>query len=297
MPGHYGLASRFSQPPRAGGLRPFDPGAGPPGIPGVTPPGRGLPEVDEQGNPIAGPNRRARRLGTGRGLPEVDEQGNPIAGPNRRARRLGGTGGTPRGGSGLSSRTRSLSDLRANYPGFNPTPVTHKPRDPSGTLAQVVRRDQARFDFFNRPVQQDVIGSLNDSTIVDDARREANDGFVKANSRSLRQQRRFGLQRSAVQQREFNRASGRERSLNQNATVNEARIEQKERNDGLRRELINIGRGVASDATDNLGESAALQSQREANNRNAKAAKKAQNTQTAAAVGSAVLTAILSYYV
>lgn len=186
-------------------------------------------------------------------------------------------------------RSQDLGEVQANHPGFRLPPVNYNSSDPDAILAQVIKRDQAIYNHFYRPVQQDVIASLNDTSIVDDTREAILSGQADQPARAQRTLRRYGQQMTPIQAAQAERRAAFDQALEFDSGVNEARIDLKERNDSLRRELINIGRGVAGDATSGLGEAAGLQAQREANNRNARAAARAQNYQTAASLASAAL--------
>jgi hypothetical protein len=176
-----------------------------------------------------------------------------------------------------------------NYPGYRPGSIDFDERNPQNSLAQIIERDQLTFDFFYNPVISDVISSLQDTSIVDTAREGADAAFDKGEARSLRQMSRYNVNMSPAAQKQFNLRQQLSKTLNKDAVVNDARLDLKERNDGLRRQLIDIGRGVADTASSGLTSASRNQAQREANNRNAEAAKDAQNTQTAASVAQMAL--------
>lgn len=204
--------------------------------------------------------------------------------------------GEPDAGSvdgGLSQRTTSTDELAANYPDFNQTPISNNPNDPSQTLADIIRREEERYNYFYTTVEDELADSLQDTSTVQSARETADTGFDGLRARQQRQNSRYGLTQTAVAQREFDRRADIGKTLNFDASVNDARLEQKERSDGLRRQLIDIGRGVAGTATEGLTSAANNQTQREANNANAKAQSRAQTTQTIGSLGALALAAFL----
>lgn len=191
----------------------------------------------------------------------------------------------------LDSGARSLSyqQVLSNYPGFKQSPITYDNNDPSKTLASISDREMERFQFFYRPVQQDVIRSLQDTSIVDDARRDLSSAFEGRQARTEREMRRFGLTADPATRAYMDQNAAMDRSLHTDSTMNEARLEQKERNDGLRRSLIDIGRGYSDISQSGLADAASNQAQRDAANRQAKAAGKAQNYQLAATALAAMM--------
>jgi len=191
----------------------------------------------------------------------------------------------------LDSGARSLSynQVLANYPGFRPTPIKYNDNDPSQTLASISQREQERFEHFYRPVQQDMIRSLQDTSIVDDARRDLSSAFEGRQARTEREMRRYGLSADPATRAYMDQNAHMDRSLHGDSTMNDARLEQKERNDGLRRSLIDIGRGYSDLSQSGLADAASNQAQRDAANRQSKAAGKAQNYQMAATAIAALM--------
>lgn len=168
----------------------------------------------------------------------------------------------------------AIRSLKQNGPSYNA-----KNQTPDNILAGITNREQQRFTQLYRPLQQDLISSLNDRSIVDGARATAAGAGEAGEARTLRNLRRYGLQQSPVEAQQAQRMAQIGQSLDFDSTINDARIEQKERNDGLRRQLIDVGRGVSDTANSGLGQAAGLQAQRDANNAANKAAGKAQTTQ------------------
>jgi hypothetical protein len=197
------------------------------------------------------------------------------------------------GGPGSSARSHSREDMAANHPGFNPQPIRFNPNDPSQTLTDVLAREEQRYNYFYRPVEDELIASLRDTSIIDNARENANAGFGQAAERAARQRSRYGVQQSALEEQQSAAQQAMQQALNFDSTVNDARLEQQERNDGLRRQLIDVGRGFAGDAMSGLSSAAGNQAQRDAANAAARAQHKAQNIGTVGTIASAALMAFL----
>jgi len=176
--------------------------------------------------------------------------------------RLGANGGGTGGDAGLPS-------------------VTYDPNDPSKTLAQLTDRGWARYEQDYIPVENDAIASLDDMSIIDDARTRAGDSNIldRAKQRSERELSRYGLRMNNAQKANQDVNLGVEGASTAADTMNNARINQFDRNRGFRNQLINIGRGIAGDAQAGLSDAAGMQTGRENANRNARAAASAQDTQ------------------
>ena len=197
---------------------------------------------------------------------------------------------------GFSNRTTNYNDLRTNHPGYVRPPDSPNGRNnPEITLSDLTKRAQARFDYFYKPVQQSVINSLGKSN-VQPIKQGTAQGFARMRQKAHRQQSRYGITRTPLEKREFDRRVKREKTLGVGSATNEARLDEKQRNDNLRREMINIGRGVASTATDTFADSAGLHAQREANNNAADAQAKASRNQTYSAVGTMIANMIIQAY-
>lgn len=205
----------------------------------------------------------------------------------------GEEGYRPAGGDSFRSRTAADVALRYGVPSSG---VHVDPNNPSGALGELTRREIARYDQLVVPAQQELINSLYDTSIVDDAKANAGEGFDAARARAERHRRRYGLRATGAAEQEAVRASQRQEALDYDSSVNEARIEQKTRNDNIRRDLIDVGRGIAANASSGLGAAADNQSYREAAADQARTQRRAQNQQTATALATTVLTYVLAAY-
>jgi hypothetical protein len=203
------------------------------------------------------------------------------------SRRLGGLrvpAASPGAPADPTQRTTNLSQLQTNYPSLRSmTAIPDASTDPQAALSAITKRDWERYQALYSPVEDQIIGSLQDSSIVTDARQQAANAFADRDTRTLREQRRYGLSMDPAAQAYQDNVNAMDSRLYGDSKINESRIEQKERNDGLRRALIDIGRGVAGTANSGLGDAASSQAQRNASNIAAKSAFNQQNTQMGAA--------------
>jgi len=162
------------------------------------------------------------------------------------------------------------------------------------TLAQITERDWERYLRDYVPVEDQAIGSLDDMSIIDDARERISEPrrVQKSQQRSFRDARRYGVNVSNAARQDSTANLSIAQAAGDADTMNEARLNQFDRNRSFRNELINVGRGVASGAQDGLGQAAQMQGQRDANNRAAKAQHDAQQMQMLGSLGALAILAL-----
>ena len=171
--------------------------------------------------------------------------------------------------------------------GFNYKPGDELPEvrfdssDPSQTLADITKRGTARYQRDYAPVEDRAIDSLDDTSIITDAKARVADGssIGRAQARAGRDASRYGFRQTEAQARQAQNELARGKATGDASIMNNARLNQFDRNRGFRNELINVGRGLATQAQDGLGDAATMQANRENRNRSAKAAADAQQTQ------------------
>jgi hypothetical protein len=169
--------------------------------------------------------------------------------------------------------------------------VTFDPNNPDKTLEQIAERDNYRYQQDYVPVEDKLIASLNDTSIIESAKERAGLGFESAQGRAKRDQRRYGVRTGAIDAREQNVGFLASKARSSADIVNNARLDQFDRNRTLRNELINIGRGVAADANAGFANSAAMKTQRDNTNATIDANARAQRIST---VGSLASTALMA---
>ena len=155
--------------------------------------------------------------------------------------------------------------------------------------AELIRKKQANYEENYVPQELDLISALDDVSIVDEAKQNTNRTFDLRQQNKVDNLRRYGLSPNASEQRVIERGTGVARSLNYDQSVNDSRIDQESRNTSLRNSLINIGRGINSDATDAFSSAANRENDRNNAYSTAKAQHSAQNKQTAASLGALAL--------
>lgn len=258
-------------PTRGSGLRPQLAGRLPPAVEGVA----AAPNAFNTPGAIDSPALRDLVERFRGAIPGDGSEGNDYAGrPNAQRRSL------------------TASDVAANY-GIDTSPISVNPNDPEEALGALTRRDVARYDRLVVPAQQELVDSLQDTSIVEEAREVTEANPERSRQRAERNRRRYGLRSSGAVAAQAERQRELSQALDNDAIINDARIEQKTRNDGLRRTLIDIGRGVATNAQAGLGAAADSQAQREALNDQLSAQRKAQRRQTNTAIGTTILSAVL----
>lgn len=151
--------------------------------------------------------------------------------------------------------------------------------NPSAVLSDVSKQELKFYNQYFKPHNRQLIDSVDSTELVDIAKANANTSYDQAQQRNNRNLLRYGFTPTALdrQQQQFDEATSR--SLNYDNLVNSARLNQYDRNVGLRNELVNTSRGIAKSAMDGLSTAAQLQTQRENTNDSLAAQNKAQKTQ------------------
>ena len=131
-----------------------------------------------------------------------------------------------------------------------------------------------------------------DTSLIDQAREDIAGASALTAGIQQRNIERYGGQLTRAQSQEMDRALQRGNTLGGIQAMNDARIQQKETNQALLADLINIGQGVNRASQSQLGQSAA----NEVSRKNAYQAAKAQSkSATYQAVGSLATAAILAF--
>ena len=173
-----------------------------------------------------------------------------------------------------------------------PTPVKY-----SGSPDQVNSAVLQRYDDIYRenyvPQQNELIGALNDQSIVEDARQNADTTFDRNANTSRRDMRRLGLQMTPLQKQQYDRRRSISKTLNYDKSINDANLAQKDKNISLRNGLINVGRDIQGAGLEGLGEAGLRAANRDASYKVAKAQASAQKTQ---AITSIATTAAMAFF-
>ena len=158
-------------------------------------------------------------------------------------------------------------------------------------LSQISDSDRAEYEANYRPVNQRLIESVNSTELVDLAKERSGVNDAATAERQKRMSLRFGMGGSALDKSRSSYTSGLARGADADGLINDSRIDQYERNVGMRDQMIQLGRGIATSSTNSLSNAAAGENATRNANSNAAAQNTAQNMQMA---GSVVSTAIMA---
>ena len=165
--------------------------------------------------------------------------------------------------------------------------------DPEKTYANMTRQEYMDFvkDYgeFEKQLIQDV---QSDTSLVDQAREDTAVAAGLSSGLAQRNLSRYGTQLTPAQQREMQRGLQRNTTLGSIQAMADARIAQRETNQRVLTDLINIGQGVNRSSLSQMQGAAGDASARKQAYENAKAQSKAQTYST---VGSLASMAILAF--
>jgi len=175
-----------------------------------------------------------------------------------------------------------------------------KPKDSVGGLAPVENPDQVFADILRedyndyienfRDFEKRLLGSTDDTTLIDRSRQKAarqREVAAGVQRRNLERYGGAGLSQAQLQQQQ--RAAQRGGALSLANTVNNARIQQRALNQATLQELIGIGQGVNARALEGLGTAAQGEVQRRGAYKGAKANYASQMTNMGASILAAFL--------
>ena len=164
--------------------------------------------------------------------------------------------------------------------------------DPEQTYAEITRGEYNDYvrDYRDFELEQ-IERAQTDTSLIDSAREDSAMAGQVAGQVAQRNLSRYGGQLTPAQQRAQSRALNRNTTLGSIQALSDARIAQREANQTLLSDLINIGQGVNRASQSQLGSAAADANAREQAYKNAKAQSKAQTYQTVGSLASAALIA------
>ena len=130
--------------------------------------------------------------------------------------------------------------------------------DPDKAFAEITRQDYDDYINNFRDFEKRLLDATNDTTLIDKARENAPKQAQIAKDIQRRNTERYGgAGLSAAQRQEQQRALQRGGQLSLAGDVNNARINQRQLNQATLQDLIGIGQGLNTEATNNLASSAA----------------------------------------
>lgn len=164
--------------------------------------------------------------------------------------------------------------------------------DPEQAYADITRQQYLDYVQNYRQFELDLIEkSKNDTSLIDAARSDSVIASSLAAGVANRNASRYGVNLSPAAAREQELRLQRANTLGSIQSINDAKLAQRDANDRLLSNLINIGQGLNRSANSNLASAAQNAAARNDAYRSAKAASRAQTYQT---IGSLASTAILA---
>lgn len=162
--------------------------------------------------------------------------------------------------------------------------------NPDKVFAQILRDDYANYINNFRDYERQLIGRLDDTSLVDRTRENAKMQTEKAAAIQARNLERYGgAGLSAAQLQEQQRSAQRAGQLGLAGGVNQARVRQREMNNALLQEIIGIGQGINAGALQSLSTAAQGEVARRGAYKNAKAGYASQMTNMGASILAAFL--------
>jgi len=138
--------------------------------------------------------------------------------------------------------------------------------NPDQDLKAVYEAQKKEYDEMYRPVNREMIASINSTEMVDTAKANANTDFDAMQGQSQRMASRFGLSYNPAEQAELANRTAGARALNYTNVVNNAQTNQYERNMAMQDQMINVGRGIAQSGVSNMNTAANAKNQRDMTN-------------------------------
>jgi len=182
-----------------------------------------------------------------------------------------------------------IKDERATADEFDNLGLTQVD-NPDKVFAQILRDDYANYINNFRDYEKELIGRLDDTSLVDRTRENAKMQREKAAAIQARNLERYGgAGLSAAQLQEQQRSAQRAGQLGLAGGVNQARVRQREMNNALLQEIIGIGQGMNAGALQSLSQAAQGEVARRGAYKNAKAGYASQMTNMGASILAAFL--------
>ena len=173
-------------------------------------------------------------------------------------------------------------------------PITGLPTvdDPRETYAAITRGEYNDYvrDYQDFELEQ-IEKARTDTSLIDSAREDAAMASQLSGQVAQRNIGRYGAQLTPAQLQQQQGSLQRSTALGSIQALSDARIAQREANQTLLADLINIGQGVNRSSQSQLASAASDQSAREQAYKSAKAQSKAQTYQTVGSLASAAILA------
>ncbi len=169
--------------------------------------------------------------------------------------------------------------------------------DPDATYANITRQEYLDYvtnyrDFEERLIDQ----ATTDTSLIDQARKDVGVAQGLAKGIGERNRSRYGATLTPAQRQQENRGLQRANTLGGIQVMSDARIAQKESNQAMLADLINIGQGINRASQNQLGSAAADATARKNAYESAKAAHKAQTYSTIGSIGASAILAAAVFF-
>jgi len=148
--------------------------------------------------------------------------------------------------------------------------------DPDRAFANVTQRQHNFLVREFRPFEQSLIDSVNDTSLIDAVPEEVEEQSRISQEIDERNRSRYGYNRTAVEQQEVAREAQRTKNIGLAGGLNNSRLAQRERNQNLLAQLVNIGQGLNRGSLGQMGSAAEMAINRKNAFTQAKAQSKAQ---------------------
>lgn len=148
--------------------------------------------------------------------------------------------------------------------------------DPDKAFSDVAMRQHEIYMREFRPFEEALIGTLDDTSLVDAVPGDVETQTRIAQGVAERNRQRYGYTQTAVERTETGREMQRGTALNLAGGLNTGRLAQRERNQSLLSELVNLSQGINTSVMGQMGAAAEGAVTRKNAYTQAKAASKAQ---------------------
>jgi len=164
--------------------------------------------------------------------------------------------------------------------------------DPDKVYADITRGEYEDYVKNYRAFEEEMLEKAqNDTSLIDQAREDSKAATKLSKGIAARSASRYGAQLTPAQLEAQKNALRTANTLGSIQAVADAKIAQKEANQGLLSDLINIGQGVNRSSQNQLGSAAANATARKNAYEQAKAQHKAQTYATIGSLGAAAIMA------
>lgn len=156
------------------------------------------------------------------------------------------------------------------------------PKTKDDLLLEASEKEEERYQDMYRPLNKDIIGSIGNNEIVNEAKKSLDQADPLASqARRKRQLERYGVQESALDAKRNNQLDSLNTTLQRSKVLSDARMSQYNRDDMVRNEMINMGRQISQSGMSGLNTAAQNEQQRKQAESQAKAQASAQKMQMA----------------